>query len=212
MWQARVCLPWELINTAIPFDSEEKWPGINFNKTFTSVAIVFRLQNNGYTCKLHLKLTPALCQRGVVGLTILFSEFRQGTGAEMRPVVLGSSLGRCRSAIRESSVKQQRRRRLRKRHLEVNLRFFKLYRAYSILSNIGNFCLELSSRALYQSSGKEKESCCLVFLSSTNREIRHFHVVIVQKRQRNIQKSVMHVQSCCLLIFAVLVDVAVVVA
>ena len=32
-----------------------------------------------------MKLTPALCQRGVVGLIILFSEFRQGTGAEMRP-------------------------------------------------------------------------------------------------------------------------------
>ena len=29
------------------------------------------------------------------------------------------------------------------------------------------------------------------------REIRHFHVVIVQKRQGNVQKSVMHVQSCC---------------
>ena len=88
-----------------------------------------------------MKLTPALCQRGVVGLTILFSELQQGTGAEMRPVVLGSSLGTYRSAIRESSVKQQRRRRrqLRKRHLEVNLRFFKLYRAYSISSNIGNF-------------------------------------------------------------------------
>ena len=88
-----------------------------------------------------MKLTPALCQRGVVGLTILFSEFRQGTGAEMCPVVLASSLGRCRSAMRESSVNQQRRRRrrLRKRHLEVNLHFFKLYRAYSISSNIGNF-------------------------------------------------------------------------
>ena len=114
-----------------------------------------------------MKLTLALCQRGVVGLTILFSEFWQGTGAEMRPVVLGSSLGRCRSAIRESSVKQRRRRRLRKRHLEVNLRFFKFSRAYSISSNIGNFFWELSSRGLYQSSGKEKESCCLVFPSST---------------------------------------------
>ena len=151
-----------------------------------------------------MKLTPALCQRGVVGLTILFSEFRQGTGAEMRPVVLGSSLGTCRSAIRESSVKQQRRRRrrlrlrlrLRKRHVKVNLRCLKHYCAYSISSNAGNFFLELSSRGLYQSSGKEKESCCLVFLSSTNREIRHVHVVIVQKRQRNVQKSVMHVQSC----------------
>ena len=24
-----------------------------------------------------------------------------------------------------------------------------------------------------------------------------FHVVVVQRRQRNVQKSVMHVQSCC---------------
>ena len=33
--------------------------------------------------------------------------------------------------------------------------------------------------------------------SSTIREIRHFHVVVVQWRQSNVQKSVMHVQSCC---------------
>ena len=32
------------------------------------------------------------------------------------------------------------------------------------------------------------------------REIRHFHVVVVQTRERNVQKSVMHVQSCFLLI------------
>ena len=25
----------------------------------------------------------------------------------------------------------------------------------------------------------------------------HFHVAVVQKRQRNVQKSVMHVRSCC---------------
>ena len=59
------------------------------------------------------------------------------------------------------------------------------------------FFWELNSKRLYQSSGKEKESCCLVFPSSTKREIRHFHVVVVQRRQRNVQKSVMHVQSCC---------------
>ena len=29
------------------------------------------------------------------------------------------------------------------------------------------------------------------------REIRHFHVVFVQRQQRNVEKSVMHVQSCC---------------
>ena len=37
----------------------------------------------------------------------------------------------------------------------------------------------------------------MVFPSSTKREIRHFYVVVVQRRIRNVQKSVMHVQSFC---------------
>ena len=57
--------------------------------------------------------------------------------------------------------------------------------------------LELNSKRQHQSSGKEKESCCLLVPSSTKREIRHFHVVVVQRRKRNVQRSVMHVQSCC---------------
>ena len=36
-----------------------------------------------------------------------------------------------------------------------------------------------------------------MFASSTKREIRYFHVEDVQWRQKNMQKSVMHVQSCC---------------
>ena len=61
-----------------------------------------------------------------------------------------------------------------------------------------------------------KSSESLHKTSSTKREIRHFHVVVVQWRQINVQKSVMHVQSCCfpnlnLLLFAVFVDVVVVV-
>ena len=51
---------------------------------------------------------------------------------------------------------------------------------------LANF-LELNSKRLYRSSGKEKESPCLVFTSSTQREIRHFHVVVVQRRQRKVQ-------------------------
>ena len=35
-----------------------------------------------------------------------------------------------------------------------------------------------------------------MFTSSTQREIRHFHVVIMLQQQRNVQKTVMHVQSC----------------
>ena len=59
---------------------------------------------------------------------------------------------------------------------KVKSRCFKLYRAYSIsfnLSNVGIF-LELNSKILYRSSGKEKQSRCLVFTSSTKREIKAF--------------------------------------
>ena len=42
------------------------------------------------------------------------------------------------------------------------------------------FFLELNSKRLYQSSGKEKESRCLVFTSSTRREIEYYHVVVMQ--------------------------------
>ena len=56
--------------------------------------------------------------------------------------------------------------------------------------------MELNSKGLYQSSGKEKENGCFLFPSPTKREIGRFHVLVVQRRLRNVQKSVMHVQSC----------------
>ena len=79
--------------------------------------------------------------------------------------------------------------------LKVNSRCFKLYRALFHLVyfvKCWQIFLELNAKGLYQSSEKEKESCCLVFPSSTKREIRQFHVVVVQRRQRNV-----HVRSCC---------------
>ena len=39
------------------------------------------------------------------------------------------------------------------------------------------FFLQLNSKRLYQSLGKEKQGRCLVFTSSTKREIWHFHDV-----------------------------------
>ena len=44
---------------------------------------------------------------------------------------------------------------------------------------------------MYQSSGNEKEGCCLFFPSSTKHEIWHFHVVVVQRRQEMYKKSMM---------------------
>ena len=56
----------------------------------------------------------------------------------------------------------------------------------------------LNSKRLYGSSGKEKESHCLVFTSSRKREI----FKVFSRRSRAVTakkciKNVMHVQSCC---------------
>ena len=103
------------------------------------------------------------------------------------------------SDIRE--LKQQRRATAAKTSLKRWSRAASnFYRAYSIplnSSNVGNFFVDLNSKRLYWSLGKGKESLCVVLTSSTKREIKYFHVVVGQWRQRNVQKSVMHVQTCC---------------
>ena len=48
--------------------------------------------------------------------------------------------------------------------------------------------LELNAKDCIRSLGKEKESRFFVFMSSAKREIRHFHVVVVQRRQRSGHK------------------------
>ena len=75
-----------------------------------------------------------------------------------------TSVTETRNSVRK--LKQQRRRRLLKRHLKVKSRFLKLYRAYSSSFNSSN------SKGLYQSSGKAKESC-VAFTSLTKREMRN---------------------------------------
>ena len=59
--------------------------------------------------------------------------------------------------------------------------------------------LDLNPKGRYQSSEKEKENLCVLFTYSLKwaREIRKFHVAIVQRRLRNVQKRVMHVKICC---------------
>ena len=73
------------------------------------------------------------------------------------------------------------------------------YLAYSIFLTWQMF-LELNSKGMHQEKVQEKKmkSFCLVFPSSTKREIRHVHVAAAQRRLRNVQKRrAMHVQSCC---------------
>lgn len=45
---------------------------------------------------------------------------------------------------------------------------------------------------------KEKKSCHLVFTFSTRCKMRHFHIIVVQLQQRNVQKRCgMWLQKCC---------------
>ena len=82
-------------------------------------------------------------------------------------------------------LKQQRRRRQRKRHLKSE---FALLQTQSRLIHLVQFgkcwqiILEFKSQGLYCSSRKEKESLCLVstYAFSEKCETGKFHVVIVQ--------------------------------
>ena len=49
--------------------------------------------------------------------------------------------------------------------------------------------MELNSKGLHQSSGKEKERSCLLFPSSTKREIRQFLVVVVDDGREMYKKA-----------------------
>ena len=83
---------------------------------------------------------------------------------------------------------------------KVNSRRFKPYLAYSISftsSNFGKCFWSWILKECIKVQEKKKKVFCLVFPSSTKREFRHLHVMVVQWRQRNVQKSVMHMQSCC---------------
>ena len=57
--------------------------------------------------------------------------------------------------------------------------------------------LNLHSKGPYSSSEREiKFRCCLITFSIKN-DISHLLIIVVQKRQNKVQKSVMPTQSCC---------------
>ena len=88
-------------------------------------------------------------------------------------------------------------RRLRKCHLKSE---FALPQTLSCLFQLAQIvkCWQIDKKTVFPSSGKEKAGKSLSsFTSSTKQEIRHFYCVVVQRRRRNVQKSVMNVQSCC---------------
>ena len=81
----------------------------------------------------------------------------------------------------------------------VNSRCFKIHYSYSMSVNLSNIVEIFRAWILKMTVSKFKteiENGCL-FTSSRKRKTWQFHVVVEQKRQRKVQKSFMHVQSCC---------------
>ena len=75
------------------------------------------------------------------------------------------------------------------KNVQVQLRSFKLYRAYSISFsslNVGNFFVNWILKDCIEDQEKKKR-----------KSLPYVQVVVVLWRQRNAQESVMHVQSCC---------------
>ena len=74
----------------------------------------------------------------------------------------------------------------------MNSRFLKLCRVYCKKANFSG--VDYLGTAF---KFRKRKKIVVLFTSSIKREIRYFHVVVVQGRQRNVQRSVMHVHSCC---------------
>ena len=134
--------------------------------------------------------------------TLIGQNKKKNASSAVSYLSLALSHGKLRaSAYRPSNVVrelwQQRRRRLWKRHLKSEVA---LLQTLSRLFHLVHFVkcwqlfLELNSKRLYRSSGKEKRKSWS-FVHVLHKA--YFHVVDVQWHQRNVQKSVIHVQSCC---------------
>ena len=99
--------------------------------------------------------------------------------------------------------KQQRRRRLRKRHLKSEGALLQtLSRVFFLIQFVKSwqFFLELNSKRLYRSSEKEEESrchtspCVHVLHKTWNSAFSRRGCSVTAKK---CTKNVMHVQSCC---------------
>ena len=83
---------------------------------------------------------------------------------------------------------------------KMNFRSFGLYRDYSNSLTLSNAVANPPGVEFLRPIFKFRKRIKFrrrLFTSSLKSIIRQFHVLVVQKRQRNVQKSEMHGQNCC---------------
>ena len=99
---------------------------------------------------------------------------------------------RCCECPCNITFKQRRRGRLQKRYLKSNFVLLQnLSRLFHFVQffKCWHFFWSWILKGWKRSSRKEKENCCLLLTSSKKRKIWHFHVVVVQWRQRSVQEK-----------------------
>ena len=103
-----------------------------------------------------------------------------------------------------SVLGEQQQQQWQKRFLKSVFKLFQniIHRSHSksLLSiNVNEFSWSWILKDCIVSNFKKRilENRCLAFIFSTKRKIRQFYVVVILWQQRNAQKSVIEVQSCC---------------
>ena len=78
--------------------------------------------------------------------------------------------------------------------------FINLIQVYFICQMLAKCSGVESERTVFKCIKRKRKVLCCVHLLHKDLltcKIRKFHVAVVQRRPRNVQKSVMHVQICC---------------
>ena len=88
----------------------------------------------------------------------------------------------------------------RKRHLSAFALF--LIQFQLICQMLAEFSVVESERTLFRLKKRNKNCVLFAYFIKRAREISQFHAVVVLRRLRNVQKSMMHVQSCCFAIYS----------
>ena len=95
-------------------------------------------------------------------------------------------------ALSQQGLYDPKTRRQRKRRVKSEFGFFQSL-SKLFLSTYFVKCrrthLEMNSQRPYPSTAAETKFCRCLFTSSIKREIRHFHVVVVQKRAKKCTKE-----------------------
>ena len=131
---------------------------------------------------------PWKCEVTKLPAIVKFYDLTSGTGDVVQHGRLRLEFA-TKLANRDPTTRRQRERRL-KRKFAFFYSLSRLFHSFT-LSNVGEPSWSWIPGIISKFRKRNKIWSLLV-----EREISHFHVVVVQKRQRNVQKSVMHVQNC----------------